>query len=146
MNDSQAAPCAFCEIIAGREPAHVVRTDENAIAFLDRNPIAPGHLLVVPRQRARTLGEFTEAEYLDLMILARSLAGPPRQAVGADRAAMAVEGYGVADAHIHLVPVHGPGQLDANRQPPATEDGLAPTAHALQAVLTNLPGQHDFHP
>ena len=137
MTDQEAVPCAFCEIIAGRGPAHVVWKDDNAIAFLDRNPIAPGHLLIVPRTHATTLWDLTESEYLDLMTLVRSLAEPLAQATGADRAAMAVEGYGVPHAHIHLVPVDGPGQLDPHRQSPATEDKLDTAAKALQAIIGN---------
>ena len=41
--------CLFCEVVAGRLPAHVVRADEHAVAFLDLRPAARGHTLVVPR-------------------------------------------------------------------------------------------------
>lgn len=137
MNNAQAVPCPFCDIIAGRGAAHVVWKDDSAIAFLDRNPIAPGHLLIIPRRHATTLWDLPDAEYLHLMTVARSLAKPLSRAMEADRAAMAVEGYGVPHAHIHLVPVNGPGQLDPNRQAPATEDELATAEQALRAVIKN---------
>ena len=146
MNDPHAVPCAFCEIIAGREPAHVVWADDGAVVFLDHNPIAPGHVLIVPRRHATTLWDLTKAEYLNLMALARSLAEPLSQALRADRAAMAVEGYGVPHAHIHLVPVNGPGRLDPNRQSPATEDELDTAAEALHAVIDRLRGGEDVQP
>ncbi|MEJ2287644.1 MAG: HIT family protein [Deinococcales bacterium] len=135
MNDSQPAPCVFCEIAADRSSAHVVWSSNDALVFLDRNPIAPGHLLIVPRRHEGTLWNLTETEYFDLMSLARSLAKALSKAMGADRAAMAVEGYGVTQAHIHLVPVNGPGELDPNRQSTATEPDLAHTASALHAAI-----------
>lgn len=55
--------------------------------------------------------------------------------MGADRAAMAVEGYGVPHAHMHLVHVNGPGELDPNRQSLATDADLAAVASALRAVI-----------
>ena len=69
------------------------------------------------------------------MSLGRSLAKPLSKVKGADRAAIAAEGYGVPHAHIHLVPVNGPGELDPNRQSPATEPDLAHTASALRAAI-----------
>ena len=52
---SDPEPCVFCAIVDGRAPAHVVRSDERTIAFLDINPATSGHTLVVPRvpMRAR---------------------------------------------------------------------------------------------
>lgn len=55
--------------------------------------------------------------------------------MAADRAAMAVRGYGVPAAHIDLVPVNGPGEVDPNRQSPATEVDLADTVGALRAAI-----------
>jgi histidine triad (HIT) family protein len=50
-------PCVFCEIIAGRHPAHVVLDDELTLAFLDTRPLFPGHTLLVPRDHHETLAE-----------------------------------------------------------------------------------------
>jgi len=47
--------CAFCSIIAGNTPAHVVLADADTVAFLDARPLFKGHLLVVPRAHYRTL-------------------------------------------------------------------------------------------
>ncbi|HEX4902686.1 MAG TPA: HIT domain-containing protein, partial [Acidimicrobiales bacterium] len=42
-------PCAFCRIVAGEAPAHVVLDDDVAVGFLDIRPLFPGHVLLVPR-------------------------------------------------------------------------------------------------
>ena len=54
-------PCTFCEILAGRLPAHVVLDDEVALAFLDVRPLFPGHTLLVPREHHETLADLPTA-------------------------------------------------------------------------------------
>ncbi len=49
--------CVFCRIIEGSQPAWVVYEDEDTIAFLDSMPIAPGHILVCPKEHAARLSE-----------------------------------------------------------------------------------------
>src|SRR5687767_9617148 len=49
--------CVFCAIVAGEADAHVVLETDDVVAFLDRTPLFPGHVLVVPRQHIVTLPE-----------------------------------------------------------------------------------------
>jgi histidine triad (HIT) family protein len=56
-------PCVFCEIGAGRAPAHVVYEDEQTIAFLDIFPFTRGHLLVVPKRHVDRLVDLPPSEY-----------------------------------------------------------------------------------
>jgi histidine triad (HIT) family protein len=53
--------CLFCRIVAGDVPAAVVRESERALAFRDVNPQAPVHVLVIPREHHRTVGELAAA-------------------------------------------------------------------------------------
>lgn len=130
-----APVCIFCEIAAGRAPGYVVWTDNDAAVFLDRSPIPPGHLLIIPREHVGTLWDLEEERFLRLMSLARSLAAPLTEATGADRAGMAVEGYGIPHAHIHLVPINGGGELDPCRQSPASEEELSTAARGVRAAI-----------
>lgn len=52
--------CLFCAIVAGQIPGTVVREDELTLAFRDIDPVAPTHVLVVPRRHVRDLGELAE--------------------------------------------------------------------------------------
>jgi diadenosine tetraphosphate (Ap4A) HIT family hydrolase len=52
--------CIFCEIAARTAPAHVVWAGDDAVVFLERNPMNPGHLLVVPREHVSTVWELDE--------------------------------------------------------------------------------------
>jgi histidine triad (HIT) family protein len=49
--------CIFCKIIQGELPSSIVHEDEHVIAFLDINPINPGHVLIVPKQHYASLKE-----------------------------------------------------------------------------------------
>ena len=132
--------CVFCGIVGGSSPAHVVWSDAAHVAFLDRNPVAPGHVLLVPRAHASTVYDLAPAAYAALFERARRLAGPVARAAGAPRAGIAVEGYGVDHAHVHLVPVWRAGDLDPCRQAPASEAELRAAADRLRAALVDAVG------
>ena len=53
--------CLFCEITAGRSDASVVYEDDTVVVFMDRYPVTPGHLLVVPRRHVVGLEDIDEA-------------------------------------------------------------------------------------
>ena len=54
--------CIFCQIVAGEIPSDILYQDEKAIAFRDINPIAPTHLLVIPKKHVPSLADLPEAE------------------------------------------------------------------------------------
>ena len=113
MNETS---CLFFRIAAGTVPAHIVWTDTEHVAFPDRRPVASGHVLLIPRIHASTVYDLALAAFARLFERARILAGPVAHAPGAPRAGIAVEGFGVDHAHIHLVPVWRVGDLDPRRQ------------------------------
>jgi len=101
--------CIFCRIVAGEIPADLVASDPSAVAFLDLQPLADGHTLVVPRAHAPTV-EALEPDVADgLFRLVRRLADPVRRAVGAVGTTIGVnngEGSGqtIPHVHVHIVP------------------------------------------
>lgn len=67
--------CAFCRIVSGREPAELEWEDEQVVAFHDSHPVAPVHLLIVPREHLPTLNEAEDPALLGHMFaVARQLA------------------------------------------------------------------------
>lgn len=54
------ADCVFCEIVAGRAEASLVYADDTVIAFMDIQPVNPGHVLVIPREHSPHLAELDE--------------------------------------------------------------------------------------
>ena len=54
--------CIFCQIIAGKAPGEILYQDEEVIAFPDINPVAPVHLLIIPRKHIPSLAHLSDAE------------------------------------------------------------------------------------
>ena len=133
MTDSR---CVFCLIAQERAPAHVVWRDDEHVAFLDVNPITPGHLLIIPRAHVSWVEELSADAHARLFARVRELARPVAVAAGAPHTGIAVEGYGVPHAHVHLVPVWRGGDLDPCRQAPATEADLRAAAERLRAAIS----------
>ena len=138
MTDMRA--CVFCRIVAGELPSYVLFSDAEHLAFLDRSPVAPGHVLLIPRRHVDSVFDLEPSAYAALMDRARALAGPIARAFEAPRCGLAVEGFGVAHAHVHLLPVRRAGDLDPCRARPASEDELRASADRIGAAL-GLPAQ-----
>ncbi len=118
-----ARDCIFCAIAAGDQPAVVVDKTERTIAFVDSNPWARGHLLVIPRTHAENLYEISEEELVHTFGAARRLARRMRERLGCDGVALynscgSAAGQDVPHFHLHLIP-HYPGDapVDLPRAP-----------------------------
>ena len=99
--------CAFCPIIAGEAPAHVVLDDEVAMAFLDRRPLFPGHTLLVPRVHHETLTDLPPDLLAPLFERAQRLAAAMESALGAKGSFVAINNrvsQSVPHLHVHVVP------------------------------------------
>ena len=66
--------CLFCKIVKEDVPSHKIWEDENYFAFLDANPIGPGHTLVIPKNHTDYLFDISEEEYCGLMSAAKKIA------------------------------------------------------------------------
>lgn len=127
--------CVFCSIVEGSEPAHVVWQDDEHMAFLDINPITSGHVLLIPRVHVRWVDDLSPDAYSRLFACVRKLMRPIAASAGAPHTGIAVEGFGVAHAHVHLVPIWQVGDLDPHRHAPASEADLRGAAERIRAAL-----------
>lgn len=105
----------FTRIIRGEIPSYKIAEDENYYAFLDINPLAEGHTLVVPKKEVDYLFDLDERDLAGLMVFAQKVAHRIREAVPCKRVGVAVIGLDVPHAHIHLVPISEGGDLDFGR-------------------------------
>lgn len=96
----------FTKIISGEIPSYKIAEDENNFAFLDINPVARGHVLVIPKKEVDYIFDIEEEAYASLMKFARKLAPAIKQAVPCKKVGMAVVGLEVPHAHIHLIPMN----------------------------------------
>lgn len=105
-------PSIFSRIIAGEIPSYKVAEDERHYAFLDINPMAEGHTLVVPKHEVDYLFNLSDEEYVALQLFAKRVAAAVEKAVPCKRIATAVIGLEVPHAHIHLVPINKESDMD----------------------------------
>ena len=102
----------FSRIAAGEIPSYKVASDDKHYAFLDINPVKPGHVLVIPRREVDYLFDLEPDELGDLMKFAQNVADGIKKAIPCKKVGMAVIGLDVPHAHIHLVPLQGEGDLN----------------------------------
>ncbi|WP_283390831.1 HIT family protein [Millionella massiliensis] len=105
----------FTKIINGEIPSYKIAEDEHFYAFLDINPLAEGHTLVVPKREVDYIFDLNDEELAGMMAFAKKVAAHIRAAVPCKRIGMAVIGLDVPHAHVHLVPISEGGDLDFSR-------------------------------
>ena len=129
----------FDRIVRGEAPAHRVWEDDGFLAFLDIRPSQPGHTLLIPKQVPERGGDDVFAlppdQYAALWDRARRLTGPIREAMGTRRVGAVVEGFGVAHAHVHLIPLNGIGDLRPQPDEPVSHGELAAVAARIRAAV-----------
>jgi histidine triad (HIT) family protein len=96
--------CIFCRIAAGEIPAVKVWEDEKHLAFLDINPYAKGHLLVIPKKHAEWVWDIDDKDYLEYKKHVKYLANVLRKAFDTNWVEEIIAGIGVPHAHVHLLP------------------------------------------
>lgn len=95
----------FTKIINGEIPCYKIAEDDNFFAFLDVNPNAKGHTLVVPKKEVNKLFDLDEDTYNGLMQFSRKVALAIEKAVPCKRVGMGVVGLEVPHVHVHLIPL-----------------------------------------
>ena len=95
----------FSKIIAGEIPSYRIYEDENYYAFLDINPLAEGHTLVIPKVETDYIFDLEDDLLGGMMVFARKVALAIDQTMICKRVGVAVLGLEVPHAHIHLVPM-----------------------------------------
>ena len=99
--------CVFCKIIAGAEPAFVVHSDENVIAFLDIHPLFPGHVLITPREHVEVLADLADSLLLPLFSVTQKMSIAVKSAMCAEGTFVAMNNkvsQSVPHLHVHVVP------------------------------------------
>jgi histidine triad (HIT) family protein len=122
----------FSKIVAGEIPAYVVAETIDYLAFLDINPLAEGHVLVIPKQEVDYLFDLDDEVYTGLQIFAKIVAGAIRKAIPCKRVGVAVIGLEVPHAHIHLIPLNRVSDINFERPK------LNPTAEQLQETADKI--------
>lgn len=99
-------PTIFSRIISGEIPSYKIAENEDFFAFLDINPVAIGHTLIVPKQETDYIFDLDDALLCKMISFAKKVAKAQEEAISCKRVGMAVVGLEVPHAHIHLIPIN----------------------------------------
>lgn len=106
----------FTKIIQGEIPSYKIAEDENFFAFLDINPIAKGHTLVIPKKEIDYIFDIDNDSYSGLFLFAKKIGKAIEKVVPCQRVGIAVVGLEVPHAHIHLVPLNSVYDIDFKKE------------------------------
>lgn len=95
----------FSMIVKGEIPSYKIAEDDKYYAFLDINPLAKGHTLIIPKEETDYIFDLNDELLSGLMVFAKKVAKAIDKAVECKRVGVAVLGLEVPHAHIHLIPL-----------------------------------------
>ena len=105
----------FTKIVNGEIPSYKIAEDENYYAFLDINPLAKGHTLVIPKKEVDYIFDVDDDLLAGMMVFAKKVGLAIEKEVECKRIGIAVLGLEVPHTHIHLVPINGIYDIDFSR-------------------------------
>jgi len=122
----------FSRIIAGEIPCYKIAEDDNFFAFLDINPMAKGHTLVVPKVEEDYIFNLDDKTVSEMILFSKKVAKAIEKSVTCLRIGVAVIGLEVPHAHIHLIPINK--EADMNFKNPK----LKLTAEEMAEIADNI--------
>jgi len=105
-------PTIFSRIVKGEIPSYKIAEDDKYYAFLDINPLAEGHTLVIPKVEVDYLFDLDDKTLAGLTLFSKRVAKAIEKAIPCKRIGVAVLGLEVPHAHIHLVPLNKESDID----------------------------------
>lgn len=102
----------FTKIVRGDIPCHKLAEDEKHLAFLDINPLAKGHALVIPKKETDYIFDVDDSELGELFVFAKKVARAIEKVVPCKRMGITVIGLEVPHTHVHLIPINSLYDMD----------------------------------
>ena len=106
----------FSKIAAGEIPSYKCAENERFYAFLDINPLAKGHTLVIPRKETDYIFDMDDEDLAAFQLFAKKVAVALKNAFPCKKVAQVVLGLEVPHAHIHLIPMNNEGDVDFHKE------------------------------
>lgn len=130
-------PSIFSRIINGEIPAWKVAESEHFLAFLDVNPLAKGHTLIVPKLETDYFFDLSDEEISGIMLFSKKVASALRNTLPCLRIGMSVIGLEVPHAHVHLVPLNNMGDINFSNS------RLNLSAEEMEAIAASIHSAYD---
>lgn len=102
----------FSRIVAGEIPCYKVAETDECLAFLDVNPVVKGHVLCIPKKEVDYIFDLDDELFVKLHKFSRRVAKGLKKTCPCIKVGVAVVGIDVPHAHIHLMPLNNPGDLN----------------------------------
>ncbi len=126
----------FSKIAAGEIPSYKCAESEKFYAFLDINPVAKGHTLVIPRREVDYIFDMDDEEIAEYQVFAKKVAMALKKAFPCRKVAQVVLGLEVPHAHIHLIPMNSEADVDFRKDKlKLTEEEFNQIAEAIRNNL-----------
>jgi len=129
----------FSKIISGEIPAHKVAESNDFLAFLDINPLAEGHVLVIPKEETDYIFDMPDASYMAMWMFTRIVASAVKEAFPCEKVGVAVVGLEVAHAHVHLVPINHVEDINFSKEKlKLSDEQLSNHAERIRQALAEI--------
>lgn len=128
----------FSKIVTGEIPCHKIAETDEFLAFLDVNPIAKGHTLVIPKQEVDYIFDLDDELYTGLMRFAKKVAPAIEAVVSCRRIGMSVVGLEVPHTHVHLIPLNTMADMDFGTKLKTSPEELAQLAATIRQQVERL--------
>ena len=123
----------FSKIVAGEIPCHKVAENDEFLAFLDIDPIAKGHVLCIPKKEVDYIFDLDDDLFTRLHLFSKKVARALKNTCPCIKVGVAVVGIDVPHAHIHLVPLNNPGDMDFSTHVKMSHEELADLAKQISS-------------
>lgn len=120
--------CPFCKIAGSEIPAHKIYEDDHSFAFLDKHPINPGHILVIPKKHEPNFYDLDDVIYGAVMDTVKKLSKLVNDKIHPHKVGLIIAGWDVPHTHVHIVPMHdyhditSKSMLEGKRSNPSDEE------------------------
>ena len=104
--------CTFCDIVAGKAPAHIICEDDLSICILDIHPYTKGHCLVISKRHVPWWHELSEQENASLFKVAKIMANRMMRKLDPDFVFLYARGRRIPHTHLFLIPTYSGDVLD----------------------------------
>ncbi|MDO6736798.1 HIT family protein [Wenyingzhuangia sp. 2_MG-2023] len=125
----------FTKIINGEIPCYKVAENKEFIAFLDINPNAAGHTLVVPKKEVDKLFDLDDDLYIKLFEYSKKIAIAIEKAIACERVGLSVIGLEVPHVHVHLIPLNSMADATFGKKEKLTPEEFKAIAENISSYL-----------
>lgn len=132
--------CSFCELVKNGFPPHLIFENDDFFVMLDRQSVAFGHCMVIPKKHVALIYEMEDGEYTALMNLAKQFAHILQVSLDPKAVSYLVHGAGIRHVHLHLIPLKY-GDEVVNHQKylrVLSPSELKSDAKKLRSILTEI--------